>query len=101
MCEVSFKIEFVCFLLQFSRSFSMFLLSQEKLIRKTARNIHSICSRFKRNGYIKAMAAICTTVGHILNGHSIVGAVVITAFCAVFSHWTTGSAIQSAILPFH
>ena len=30
--------------------------TQEKDIRKTAGNIHSICSRFKRNGYINAVA---------------------------------------------
>ena len=48
-----------------------------------------------------AMAAVCTIVGHILNGCSIVGAIVYTTFCAIFSHWTTGSAIHSAISPFH
>ena len=48
-----------------------------------------------------ATAAVCIAVGHILNGHSIVGAVVYTAFCAVFSHWTTGSAVHRAVSPFH
>ena len=48
-----------------------------------------------------ATAAVCTAVGHILNGHSVVGAVVHTEFCAVFSHWMTGSAVHSAVSPFH
>ena len=52
-----------------------------------------------------ATAAVCTAVGHILNGSSIVGAVVgavvNTAFCAVFCHWTTGSDVHSAVSPFH
>ena len=46
-------------------------------------------------------AAVCTTVGHILNGHSIVSAVIYTAFFAFFSHWMTAFAILSAVSPFH
>ena len=48
-----------------------------------------------------ATAAVCTAVGHILNVHSVVGAVVYTEFCAVFSHWMTGSVVHSAVSPFH
>ena len=48
-----------------------------------------------------ATAVVCTMLGHILNSHSVVGAVVYTTFCAVFSHLMTGSAVHSAVSPFH
>ena len=48
-----------------------------------------------------ATAGVFTAVRHILNGHSVVGAVVYTEFCAVFSHWMAGSAVHSAVSPFH
>ena len=44
-------------------------------------------------------AAVCTAVGHILNSHKVVDAIILTSFCAVFSHWMTGFAVQSAVSP--
>ena len=48
-----------------------------------------------------ATDAVCTMVGHILNDHGVVGAIVYSAFCAVFSHWTIASTVLTTISPFH
>ena len=48
-----------------------------------------------------ATVAVRTSVGHFLNGHNAVGAVVCTVFYAVFPYYTSRSAVESAVSALH
>ena len=50
---------------------------------------------------VMATVAVRTTVGHFLNGHNTVGAIVCTVFYAVFPYYTSRSAIESAVSALH
>ena len=84
-----------------------YLHTQQKHIRNTARNMHRTVAVSNETAtttlwpLVIATVAVRTAVGHLLNGHNTVVAVVCTVFYAVFPYYTSYSAVESAVSALH